>query len=149
MKIGGKTKKIESGKKLHQNYYIPPKYAYFMLDKILSVKLAGGLMTAFMALHILIMFGSAEDGETYYFEMIMFLTLTLLAGSTFFMDEASARKALLAFGAGLMPAVLLFTYPWISGGDTADGPPAFGMVMWWLFVVQSLLVGLNVGTTSD
>ena len=120
-----------------------------MLDKILSVKLAGGLMAAFMALHILIMFGSAEDGETYYFDMIMFLTLTLLAGSTFFMDEASARKALLAFGAGLMPAVLLFTYPWISGGDTADGPPAFGMVMWWLFVVQSLLVGLNVGTTSD
>ena len=105
-------------------------------------------MTAFMALHILIMFGSAEDGETYYFEMIMFLTLTLLAGSTFFMDEASARKALLAFGAGLMPAVLLFTYPWISGGDTADGPPAFGMVMWWLFVVQSLLVGLNVGASS-
>ena len=48
-----------------------------------------------------------------------------------------------------MPAVLLFTYPWISGGDTADGPPAGGMVMWWLFVVQSLLVGLNVGTTSD
>ena len=82
-----------------------------MLDKILSVKLAGGLMAAFMALHILIMFGRAEDGETYYFEMIMFLTLTLLAGSTFVMDEASARKALLAFGAGLMPAVLLFTYP--------------------------------------
>ena len=119
-----------------------------MLDKILSVKLAGGLMTAFMALHILIMFGGADDGETYYFEMIMFLTLTLLAGSTFFMDEASARKALLAFGAGLMPAVLLFTYPWISGGDTADGPPPFGMVMWWLFVVQSLLVGLNVGAPS-
>ena len=77
-----------------------------MLDKVLSVKLAGGLMAAFMAFHILIMFGSAEDGETYYFEMIMFLTLTLLAASTLFMDEASARKALLALGAGLMPAVL-------------------------------------------
>ena len=56
-----------------------------MIDKILSVKASSGTMTFFMAMHILIMFGSAEDGETYYFEMIMFLTLTLLAASTFFM----------------------------------------------------------------
>ena len=87
------------------------------------------------------MSGGAEDGENYYFEMIMFLTLTLLAGSTFYMDAASARKALLAFGIGLMPAVLLFTSPWISGGDTADGPPLPGLVMWWLFTVQAILVG--------
>ena len=71
-----------------------------MIDKILSVKASSGTMTFFMAMHILIMSGGAEDGENYYFEMIMFLTLTLLAGSTFYMDAASARKALLAFGVG-------------------------------------------------
>ena len=112
-----------------------------MIDKILSVKASSGTMTFFMAIHILIMSSGADDGEDYYFEMIMFLTLALLAGSTFCMDEASARKALLAFGAGLMPLVLLFTYPWVSNGDTADGPPLPGMVMWWLFVVQAILVG--------
>ena len=124
-----------------------------MLDKVLSVKLAGGLMAAFMAFHILIMFGSADDGENYYFEMILFLTLALLAGSTFCMDEASARKALLAFGVGLMPLVLLFTYPWVSGGDTVDGPPLPGMVMWWLFVVQAILVGsapyTGIGSSTE
>ena len=124
-----------------------------MIDKILSVKASSGTMTFFMAMHILIMFGSAEDGENYYFEMILFLTLALLAGSTFCMDEASARKALLAFGVGLMPLVLLFTYPWVSGGDTADGPPLPGMVMWWLFTVQAILVGsapyTGIGTTTE
>ena len=112
-----------------------------MIDKIFSVKASSGTMTFFMAMHILIMSGGAEDGENYYFETIMFLTLTLLAGSTFYMDAVSARKALLAFGVGLMPAVLLFTSPWISGGDTADGPPLPGLVMWWLFTVQAILVG--------
>ena len=124
-----------------------------MIDKILSVKASSGTMTFFMAMHILIMFGSAEDGENYYFEMILFLTLALLAGSTFCMDEASARKALLAFGAGLMPLVLLFTYPWVSGGDTVDGPPLPGMVMWWLFVVQAILVGsapyTGIGSSTE
>ena len=121
-----------------------------MLDKILSVKLAGGLMAAFMALHILIMYASAESGDNYHFEMILFLTFALLAGSTFYMDDASARKVLLAFGVGLMPAVLLFTYGWATGGDPDSLPPIIpGMVMWWLFVIQSLLVGLNVGVTSE
>ena len=59
-----------------------------MLDKVLSVKLAGGLMAAFMALHILIMYGGG--GADYAFEMILFFTLALLAGLTFTMDEASA-----------------------------------------------------------
>ena len=117
-----------------------------MLDKILSVKLAGGLMTAFMALHILIMYGGG--GTDYAFEMILFFTLALLAGSTFTMDEDSARKVLLGFGVGLMPAVLLFTYGWATGGDPDSLPPIPGMVMWWVFVVQSLLVGLNVGAAS-
>lgn len=103
-------------------------------------------MAAFMALHILIMYGGGDDPE---FEMILFLTLALLAGSTFCMDEDSARKALLAFGVGLMPAVLFFTYGWASGGDKDSLPPIPGMVMWWVFVVQSLLVGLNVGVASD
>ena len=116
-----------------------------MLDKILSVKLAGGLMTAFMALHILIMYGGG--GTDYAFEMILFFTLAILAGLTFTMDETSARKVLLAFGAGLMPAVLLFTYGWATGGDPDSLPPIPGMVMWWVFVVQSLLVGLNVGAS--
>ena len=118
-----------------------------MLDKVLSVKLAGGLMAAFMALHILIMYGGG--GTDYAFEMILFFTLALLAGSTFTMDEASARKVLLAFGVGLMLAVLLFTYGWATGGDPDSLPPIPGMVMWWVFVVQSLLVGLNVGVSSD
>ena len=117
-----------------------------MIDKILSVKLASGLMAAFMALHILIMYGGG--GTDYAFEMILFFTLALLAGSTFTMDEASARKVLLAFGVGLMPAVLLFTYGWATGGDPDSLPPIPGMVMWWVFVVQSLLVGLNVGVSS-
>ena len=124
-----------------------------MIDKILSVKASSGTMTFFMAMHILIMFGSADDGENYYFEMILFLTLALLAGSTFCMDESSARKALLAFGVGLMPLVLLFTYPWVSGGDTVDGPPLPGMVMWWLFVVQAILVGsapyTGIGSSTE
>ena len=124
-----------------------------MIDKILSVKASSGTMTFFMAMHILIMSGSADDGENYYFEMILFLTLALLAGSTFCMDEASARKALLAFGVGLMPLVLLFTYPWVSGGDTVDGPPLPGMVMWWLFVVQAILVGsapyTGIGSSTE
>ena len=124
-----------------------------MIDKILSVKASSGTMTFFMAIHILIMSSGADDGEDYYFEMIMFLTLALLAGSTFCMDEASARKALLAFGAGLMPLVLLFTYPWVSDGDTVDGPPLPGMVMWWLFVVQAILVGsapyTGIGTSTE
>ncbi len=120
-----------------------------MIDKIFSVKASSGTMTFFMAIHILIMSGGAEDGEDYYFEMIMFLTLTLLAGSTFYMDAASARKALLAFGVGLMPAVLLFTYGWVSGWDKEELPPIPGMVMWWLFSLQAILVGLKVGVTSE
>ena len=124
-----------------------------MIDKILSVKASAGTMTFFMAMHILIMYGAAEAGEAYYFEMILFLTLTLLAGSTFYMDEASARKALLAFGVGLMPAVLMFSYAWVSGGDTDDGPPLPGMVMWWLFTVQAILVGsapyTGIGTSTE
>jgi len=116
-----------------------------MIDKWLSVKLAGGLMAAFMALHILIM-SSEDDSEIY---MIMFFTLTLLAASTLYMDDTSARKALLAFGVGLMPVVLLFTHGWVSGGDTDDLPPIFGMVMWWAFVSQCLLVGLNVGAIQE
>ena len=120
-----------------------------MIDKILSVKASSGTMTFFMAMHILIMFGSAEDGENYYFEMILFLTLALLAGSTFCMDEASARKALLAFGVGLMPIVLVFSYAWVSGGNTDDGPPLPAMFIWWALVMQSLLVGLSVGVTPE
>ena len=104
-------------------------------------------MTAFMALHILIMYGGG--GTEYAYEMILILTLALLAGLTFTMDEASARKVLLGFGVGLMPAVLLFTYGWATGGDPDSLPPIPGMVMWWVFVVQSLLVGLNVGVSSD
>ena len=99
------------------------------------------------------MSGGADDGENYYFEMILFLTLALLAGSTFYMDENSARKALLAFGVGLMPAVILFTSPWVSGGDTADGPPLPGLVMWWLFTVQAILVGsapyTGIGSSTE
>ena len=120
-----------------------------MIDKILSVKASSGTMTFFMAMHILIMFGSADDGENYYFEMILFLTLALLAGSTFCMDEASARKALLAFGVGLMPIVLVFSYAWVSGGNTDDGPPLPAMFIWWALVMQSLLVGLSVGVTPE
>ena len=116
-----------------------------MIDKLLSVKLAGGLMAAFMAMHILIM-SQSDDPE---FFMIMFLLLALLAGSTLTMDDASARKALLAFGVGWMPAVLLFTYGWVSGTDTDELPPIPGMVMWWAFVSQSLLVGLSVGVTPE
>ena len=65
------------------------------------------------------------------------------------MDETSARKALLAFGVGLMPIVLVFSYAWVSGGNTDDGPPLPAMFIWWALVMQSLLVGLNVGATSD
>ena len=116
-----------------------------MIDKLLSVKLAGGLMAAFMAMHILIM-SQSDDPE---FFMIMFLLLALLAGSTLTMDDASARKALLAFGVGWMPAVLLFTYGWVSGTDTDELPPIPGMVMWGAFVSQSLLVGLSVGVAPE
>ena len=63
-----------------------------MIDKILSVKASSGTMTFFMAIHILIMSGGADDGENGYFEMILFLTLALLAGSTFCMDEAELPK---------------------------------------------------------
>ena len=125
-----------------------------MLDKILSVKLAGGLMAAFMALHILISYANPSGGSDgvdtdSLVKMILFFTLTLLAGSTFYMDETSARKALLAFGVGLMPIVLVFSYAWVSCGNTDDGPPLPAMFIWWALVMQSLLVGLNVGATSD
>ena len=118
-----------------------------MIDKILSVKASAGTMTFFMALHIMIM-AAGGDGDEYLFEAALFVPLTLVSGSIFYMSDDNARRTLLALGVGWMPVVLMFTYGWVSGGDTDSLPPVPGMVMWWLFSLQATLVGLNVGTTS-
>tara|TARA_Y100001960_G_C14217212_1_gene607235 strand:- start:153 stop:506 length:354 start_codon:yes stop_codon:yes gene_type:complete len=117
-----------------------------MLDKVLSVKLAGGLMTVWMALHILIM--SQADGESVLW-MVAFFVMTLVAASTFRMDEDSSRKVLLALGVGWLPACIFFTYGFVADASTDDLPPAPAMIFWWGITLQSLLVGLNVGTSSE
>ena len=117
-----------------------------MLDKVLSVKLAGGLMAVWMAFHILIM--SQADGESVLW-MVAFFVMTLVAASTFRMDEDSSRKVLLALGVGWLPACVFFTYGFVADASTDDLPPAPAMILWWGITLQSLLVGLNVGASSE
>ena len=110
-----------------------------MLNKILSVKASAATMTFFMAMHIMIM--GSEGGE-YLFEAMIFIPLTLVSVSIFYMSDNNARRALLALGIGWMPIVIYFTYGWVTGElDVEDLPPVPGMVMWWLFVLQAILVG--------
>ena len=118
-----------------------------MLDKILSIKASAGTMTFFMAFHIVIM--ASGGGSEYWFEAMMFVPLTLVSGSIFYMNDDNARKALLALGAGWIPIASMFTYGWVSGWDKDELPPLPGMVMWWLFSLQAILVGLKVGLASE
>mgnify|MGYP003325032579 CR=1 FL=1 len=110
-----------------------------MIDKILSVKASAETMTFFMAMHILIMASSGGDNAFY---AMIFIPLALVSGSIFYMNDDNARRALLALGAGWMPTVFYFTYGWGTGElDTDDLPPIPGMVMWWVFMLQAILVG--------
>tara|TARA_Y100001968_G_C18835282_1_gene471003 strand:+ start:171 stop:542 length:372 start_codon:yes stop_codon:yes gene_type:complete len=118
-----------------------------MLDKILSVKASAGTMTFFMAFHIVIM--AVGGGSEYWFEAMLFVPLTLVSLSIFYMSDENARRALLALGVGWIPTTFMFTYGWVSGWDRDDLPPIPGMVMWWLFSLQAILVGLKVGVTSE
>ena len=118
-----------------------------MLDKILNVKASAGTMTFFMAFHIVIM--AVGGGSEYWFEAMLFVPLTLVSLSIFYMSDENARRALLALGVGWIPTSFMFTYGWVSGWDPDELPPIPGMVMWWLFSLQAILVGLKVGVTSE
>ena len=109
------------------------------IKTLFSVKASAGTMTFFMAMHILIM---ASSGEEYLFDAMIFIPITLVSLSIFYMNEDSARRALLALGTGWMPLVFYFTYGWATGEiSTDDLPPIPGMVMWWVFMLQAVLVG--------
>ena len=88
-------------------------------------------------------------GSEYWFEAMLFIPLTLVSASIFYMSDDNARRALLALGVGWIPTAFMFTYGWIDGWDPEELPPIPGMVMWWLFSLQAILVGLKVGVTPE